>query len=374
MRALIIPIVTLCAARTGAEPAITVGGYLETYYQLHAQAPSNHVTNLRGFDNRSETFTLSNVALDVKAAQGPVTTHLVLQLGHTPSTYYAAEPALPGTNSVNATSGELWKYIQAATVSASVPHDFVVEAGLFPSPIGPEVIPAKDNWNWSRSNLFFGLPFYHTGVTVSHALGPSGETHWTGKVHAYNGWNSVTDNNAYPSVAVSAAYARGATSAQLLYFGGIERNPGAPEGKPWRHLFDALVQTPVSARVSVLAHADAGFERTHFGTSAWVGGAAYAKVQLCDRLYAALRGDAFYEKVAGGATAIFWPVTWVAEATATLAYQPVDTASLRLEYRHDHAAGEAYFGGDIALDPVNGTAVPDRDMQDTVTLGLAAWF
>src|SRR5262249_56990147 len=99
------------------KPVVTVGGYLEEYYQLQLQDASNRITNLRGFDNRSRTFTLSNVALDVQGETGPVTAHVVLQIGHTPSTYYLAEPALAGTASVNATGSELWKYVQAANIT-----------------------------------------------------------------------------------------------------------------------------------------------------------------------------------------------------------------------------------------------------------------
>ena len=101
-------------------------------------------------------------------------------------------------------------------------------------------------------------------------------------------------------------------------------------------------------------------------------------MQLHPKLYAAARGDYFYEKVAStrGSTAspIFWPVKWVAEATATLSYQPVVNASLRLEYRHDQAASNAYFGGNVTTDPMTKAFVPNRDTQDTVTLGAMAWF
>lgn len=357
-----------------AKPVITVGAYLEEYYQLQVQNASNRITNLRGYDNRSRTFTLSNVALDVKGETGPITERVVLQIGHTPSTYYLGEPALAGTGSVNATSGELWKYLQAANLTAKAPQDFVIAAGLFPSPIGIEVLPVKDNWNWSRSNLFFGLPAYHVGATVSHPIA----TGWTGTLHVYNGWNTVVDNNGFPSAALSAGYSSDRTTAQLLYFGGIERPDGAPEGKPWRHLFDALVQTAVTDQLSLAAQGDAGFEPNDIGTSWWAAVAAYARLQLDPRLYVAVRGDYFYEKVASSGTttasAIFWPVPWVAEGTLTLSYQPIDNASLRLEYRHDQAADNAYFGGDVTTDPTTRSFIPDRTSQDTITLGATAWF
>lgn len=364
---------TLAEAKP-AEAHLTVGGYVEEYYQLHFQNPSNRLTNLRGFDNRSRTFTLSNVALDVKGEKGPLAAHVVFQVGHTPSTYYLAETASPGTGSVNGSGSELWKYLQAANVTAKLPAEWVLEAGLFPSPIGIEVIPIKDNFNWSRSNLFVGLPFYHTGVMVSHPLGGG----WTGKLHVYNGWNTVVDNNGSPSVAVSAAYSSAKTSAQLLYFGGIERPDGAPEGKAWRHLFDALVQHSVTDTLTLAAQADAGIEPNDIGTSSWIAGAAYVKLALSSTLYTAIRGDYFYEKVAEdagvAASAIFWPTKWMASGTATLAYQPVDGVSLRLEYRHDQADSEVFFGGTVESDPMTSAFAPNRKTQDTTTLGVVAWF
>jgi hypothetical protein len=272
-----------------------------------------------------------------------------------------------------------WRFIQAANITAKAPHDFVIEAGLFPSPIGPEVFAAKDNWNWSRSNLFYGLPFYHLGGAVSH---PIGDTPWTAKLAVYNGWNQIEDTNGYPSLAASAAYSEGKTSAQLLYFGGVERPNGAPEGQPWRNLFDAVIQVAVTSDVTLMAHVDAGIEPNQIGTSSWLAGAVYAKFQLTPQLFAAVRGDYFDEHVPSTtgrpplqtATPIFWPVDWVAEGTATLAYQPVDHVALRLEYRHDQAEANAYFGGTVATDPMTMTAIPNRDMQDTVTLGATASF
>jgi hypothetical protein len=310
-----VPSPTLSGPPIGAPPEdkksdeakLTIAGYLEAYYQAHFQDPSNRITNLRGYDNRSRGFTLSNVAIDLKGEKGPVTTRIILQVGHTPSTYYLAEPASAGTGAVNASSSELWKYLQTATVTVKGPSDTTFEAGLFPSPVGIEVLPIKDNWNWSRSNLFFGLPGYHTGARISHPLGGG----WTGTFHLYNGWNSVVDNNDTPSLAASAGYASASTTAQLLYFGGVERASRAPEGKPWRHLFDALVQYAVTSAVTVAAQADAGFEPNDIGTSSWGAAALCGKLALSDKLYAAVRGDYFYEKVAEAngmtASAIFWP-------------------------------------------------------------------
>jgi hypothetical protein len=220
-----------------AHAEVTVGGYVETYYQLNVRTPSNRITNFRGFDNRDRTFTIENAALDVRAERGPLTARVILQIG---------------------------------------------------------VLAIKDNWNWSRSDLFFGLPFYHTGARVSVPLGGG----WVGTLHAYAGWNSVVDNNRYPSVAAAAADTGAKVSGQLLYFGGVERPTGAPEGTPWRNLLDAYATLTVTGALSVIGHLDGGFERNKLGTSGWIAGALYAKYAVTSTLYAAVRGDYFRERVA----------------------------------------------------------------------------
>src|SRR5687768_10183125 len=90
-----------------APPKVTIGGYVELFYSLNARLPSNRITNLRGFDNRDRTFTLSNVVLDAKGERGPLMARVVLQVGSTPSTYYLAEPSFAGSSGANATGPEL---------------------------------------------------------------------------------------------------------------------------------------------------------------------------------------------------------------------------------------------------------------------------
>src|SRR5690606_37040458 len=97
-----------------------------------------------------------------------------LQWGNTPSSYYAGEPEQPLGGAVGESDARLWRVLQEANAGLRTPigRDVVldVEAGLFMSPIGLESVPIDHNWNWSRSNLFFGLPFYHTGARANLVL------------------------------------------------------------------------------------------------------------------------------------------------------------------------------------------------------------
>ena len=97
----------------------------------------------------------------------------------------------------------------------------------------------------------------------------------------------------------------------------------------------------------------------------------------------AARGDVFLESAArnamGTASTIFWPARadgrdqWVSSATLTVEVRPVDHILFRLEYRHDHAASDVYFGGAVPTDAM-GQFVMNRSSQDTITAGATAWF
>lgn len=300
----------------------------------------------------------------------------VLQIGHTPSTYYLAEPARAGASGANATSAELWKYVQQAYVGYRFGGErgVTVTGGLFLSPIGPESMVVHEHWSWSRSNLFYGLPFYHAGVRASTPL----SARWTATLAAYNGWNSVVDNNAEKSVSYQLLYTRPALALSVLYFGGVERSRGEPGGRGWRHLFDAHATWSATERLELLLHANAGFELGLFGPSHWTASALAARVRVVDQLYLVARGDVFVEHVAenarGRATPIFWPAPWVSSGTLTADVRPLARVSLRLEYRHDHAGSAMYFGSRVAGDGETTPFVANRRAQDTLTLGATSWF
>ena len=363
-------------SRTGTRANLTLGGYVEAGYQWNFNQPSNGVTAYRGFDTRHNTFTLSNVVLDASGSLGPVSARLALQVGHTPETYYLAEPSRRGAGGAGDSSLAVWKFIQQANVGwrAPVGRGLLLEAGVFLSPIGPEGMVIHDQWNWSRSNLFFGLPFYHTGLRASYAT----SARVTLSAGVFNGWNSVVDNNEEKSVLLQVTYnVADRVTLNALYFGGVERPHGDPSRRdgavPWRNLFDAYLALYPKPWLSLLVHANAGFEPGALGTAWWAAGALYARLRLRPWLFFAARGDVFYEASPVGASNIFWPGAWISSGTATLEARPHDNVSLRLEYRHDAAEGDTYFRGSVATD-ATGAVVPNARTQDTLNLGMTAWF
>ncbi|MFT3700205.1 MAG: outer membrane beta-barrel protein [Kofleriaceae bacterium] len=355
---------------------LSLSAYVEAFYQYNFNRPSNLITAYRAFDDRTNSFTVANAVLEVKDdINDAVWTDLALQIGHTGAAYYSAETASPAQGGVGASDADLWRYIQQAIIGYRT-RGPVIEGGIFLSTIGLEGLAIKDQYNWSRSQLFNALPFYHAGVRatwpVSHELALV--------TMITNGWNDIVNRNPYPCFEVMLQYKPSDNlSAQALYFGGIERPTGAPEGQPWRHLFDATATWKVSDQFAIAGQADTGFERNDFGTSYWYDGAAYIQVYLTQpqpyhpQVFLAARQDFIHEHVPGLATPMFFPANDVQSTTLTLDYRPHKNIALKLEYRYDHASDPLFYKGDVAVD-ANGLDIPTARSQQTLTLGATSWF
>lgn len=364
---------------------ITLGGWIETGFTWSFAQPWNGVIAWRGFDNRHATFALSNVVLRTRFEYQGAYVAAAVQWGATPDTYYLAEPAAPAVAGVGASSAATYRFLQEAYVgwapslgSGSVPASLAIEAGLFLSPIGIESMAIRSNLHWSRSNLFYGLPFYHLGLRVVATWG----TAWTTSLAVVNGWNSVLDANDEKSVAAWVDYAEGDVALRILYFGGVER-----VGGDWRSLLDAWVRYTPAAWLELALHGNGGFEPIAGAVGWWIAGAFYVAVTPLAWLSIAARADVFLDRAPGDdpALRIFWPqAPWMSSQTITARFVPEEHVSFYVEYRHDHTASSRDLGGTgpvaasfFTTDRViaaDGTPLPTANSQDTVTLGATAGF
>lgn len=363
----------LAATGPVAPNPFQLGGYVEAYGQANLNQPSNAITHLRGFDARPG-FSIANVALDATWDDGPLIGRLTLQQGLTPATYYLAEPNRLGAGGAATVGAPTFSAIQQAYGGVKLPvgQGLLLTAGTFLSPVGPEAMPIKDNWTLSRSNLFFGLPFYHTGLRAAYPLNDT----FTVNAMAINGWNSVVDGNAEKTGALqlTGAFPSGLITS-LLYMGGVERPDGAAEGRAWRHLLDAHATYPLRDGTELLLHGNLGAEPNALGTAWWAAGALMGRQRLRSDLFLVLRGDLFRESVPSGGSAIFWPAPWVSSGTLTLDYRPHPRASLRLEARHDLAGAPAFFAGQVLGDGSTANPYqPNASAQTTLSAGVVTWF
>lgn len=363
----------------------TLAGWVEAFYSWNFNQPSNGITAYRGFDNRHNTFDLANVVLDLHWDWENVVGRIMLQWGTTPATYYLAEPlSLSLGSGAGDSSIAFWQFLQEANVGYRVPigSGLLVEAGLFISPIGPEGMAVNGDFLFSRSNLFYGLPFYHTGFRFTYHF----DDHVALVLWAVNGWNTILDNNDEKSLALQLVVTiDDVLTANAIYFTGVERGTGSTERQlapgddvPWRHMLDLNATITPNAWLGIITQLNGGFEPTRLGLAAWVAGALSIRVRPIEWLGLSARGDFFWERVPTGAGAIFWGGSeWVQGTTVGVDLHPEDHVSLRIEYRHDESAGALYYAGNVAhADPTMPSTpwVANARSQDTITIGTTAWF
>jgi len=358
---------------------ITIGGYAEAYYSHNFAKPENKVTNNRWLDERHNSITLQTVVLSAAAKKGPVSANLVLMFGPTADRWYFEGAQIP-PGETNATltpgqySNETWKNIQSAYVGYDIPvgNGLLVQAGMMPTQIGYEGAAVKDNWNFSRSNLFNYLPFFHLGLRATYPLSDSVSV--TGAV--YNGTNQPVDPNGGKAVSLQSSFLKEKWMVNVLYLGGNDREAGNAMGKPWRNTFDLVAQYDVLSRLSLALNFDAGFEKGDLGTDSWVAAALYARVKATEWLYFAARGDGIREEVAvrdGTSSPIFFGGgDHVLSGTFTAELRPMEGISFRLEYRHDDSDGAYPLYFKKGLDAMGNQNVSKA--QNTLTLGVTGWF
>lgn len=354
---------------------VVPSGYLETYIQWNFNQPTNGVTDYRAFDNRHDTFTLQNAVLALDAHWSSAYARVALQVGSTGDTYYAAEADQPGGGGSSSSNPAAFRHIQEAYAGFALPFAsaLTVDAGLFMSPLGVESMAVKETWLWSRSNLFFGLPFYHTGARLAWQVTPDTRLRFA----VYNGWNSVVDNNNEKSFSLQlSTKLSDRVTFDAQYFAGVERPRRAPEGRAFRQLIDTWIAAQFTPWLEGTLYVDLGIEPNHFGTSRWQAAAAFLRAKLRPWLFVAGRMDAFFEQRArnanGEASAIFFPAPWVSSPTFAVDVRPLERISVRLEYRYDMAGRAIYF--DENAPSIDGVYAANKRAQSTVTLGLTAWF
>lgn len=336
-------------------------GMVEAFFLWSFRDPDDGIVALRGFDNRHASFTLANVVFGADFGYRDAYARIALQWGHTPTSYYGAEPSALGGLGVGSTSPALWQVIQEAFVGYRAKireYEVPIEAGVFLSPVGNESLNIAGQWHFSRSNLFYGLPFYHSGVRSRVEVGA-----FTLGVGVFNGINKIVDDNRNKSVIAHVGWGSERAHATLLYLGGHEQPHDTP-GRAWRHLLDFAFDWTPTEVVSFRGQLDGGTEAT-VGDERywWLATALDVEVRPVSWLGLALRGDFFRDASPDGAAPLYWAgADWISSVTSTLRFTPTQALDVYLEYRHDHAEADVFYEGDVAD--------PSVRSQDTITLGV----
>lgn len=189
---------------------------VDTYYMYNFTGdPSTQAPALRAFDNQSNSFTLSYAKLAASMNADPVGFRIDLGYGHTGSIINnGASLGSSGTGSTDPRSVALYVpafIVQQAYATAKF-GILTLDAGKFVTSASDEVIETKSNWNYSRSLLFNGVPFVHTGLRLG--LKVSDQVSLQGSV--VNGWNNDPDNNGDKTFGLQVAFTPLSTTSLIL--------------------------------------------------------------------------------------------------------------------------------------------------------------
>ncbi len=348
---------------------IHVSGFVDAYYSYNFNQPGdapggarlNGMPGLpRNFDSYNDQFALSLAELVFSKDAAPVGFRVDLDYGPTTDLVHCGNLNCASLSNSGGTASneEPFKNIQQAYISWKPSSMWTIDVGKFVTHMGYEVIESKDNWNYSRSNLFmFAIPYYHSGMRITHTH----ENFWlTGYV--YNGWNNVVENNAGKTFGATLGLTpvKGLSVIQQ-WIGGPE--PGTVQ---YKDVLDTIVTFSPVDMLSFALNYDYGWAKDDAGDNKiWTGIAAYARIAPISNLAFTPRVEWFQDK-----DGFNIPSQILKEVTLTGEYKLSDSLLTRLEYRSDWSTAPA--GGDVF--PSDTSATPNTKTQDTITLGVVYMF
>lgn len=353
------PSLVISAPSAAPEPAalakspISVSGILDGYYDFDSNHPDNGSTQLRNFDIRANTVSLTEARITLAHDPAPFGIRVDMGLG---SAFQVMHPANP--------SGGGLKYVEQMFVSAKPAKwkGFQIDFGQFVTSAGAEVIESGDNWNYSRSFLFaYAIPYYHFGLRASMPVTSS----LTAGVQVVQGWNEIFDNNSGKTVGITLVQAKKYYTLTGNYYVGPE-NDNTTHG--YRNLIDTVLLLTPSARFNAYINYDYGQNRnanatlTGVGSLAhWQGIAAAGHWQATSKLTATVRGEYFNDNN-GFTTGTAQKLN---EVTLTSDYTFHPGILARAEYRRDNS-NQMFF-------TTNSTPLASKS-QNTVEVAMIFFF
>ena len=346
---------TVAATARPAEPAspppwykaVTFSGSVDAYYQLRLDAAQDAALQQRAFDAPTG-FTLGQALLSSALAPAPAGFRVDLDFGNTASVVDAVSAAAAGTGTPTIGYHVLQAYAALKLGPAQL------DVGRFVTSAGAEVVPAKDDWLYSRSLLFNLIPITHTGARVTVPVTST----LTAQAAVVNGWDTVSTSYAGKTGEMQLAYA-GPSSTTVALTSYVGPNPTLWSGAPnaahdWRTLVDLVAGTALN-QLALNLNLDWGNE----SGDNWYGASLMARYSLPGN-HLRITGRGEYVRDDSGVRFGTGTGTDVWEATAGLSAPVASSAELRLEFRLDKASQNIF--------------TPGKDTQATATLAALAWF
>jgi hypothetical protein len=309
---------------------------VDAYYGYNANHPANG-TATEPFQATNSQFSLNllEIQLDKPVDKStPLGFRAAFGFGQAIDAVNSSEPT--GANSL-----PIAQYLKEGYLSYFAPlgKGLQIDAGKFVTPAGAEVIETNQNWNYSRSLLFYyAIPYYHFGARAKYTF----NDRWSVTAFAVNGWNNIVDQNSGKTGGLSIGWTPNKKwSITETYFGGPEQ---AGDNSDWRHLTDTVIVYTPNAKLSLQANVDYGREEKLKATGKpadWAGIAAYAKYQASPNVAIAGRYEYFNDH--DGYTT--GTAQHLNEFTGTLERKIAGHLISRLEVRHDSSNNNFFQRG-----------------------------
>ena len=327
------PPATPAAAATppAQAPSTEIGALVDGYYDYYSSKQEGDAP-FRNFDTLHNQFAFSMGEFWLAKTPTPdsrVGFKFKLNFGPAMSNFiHASEPG-----------GAAYDHIQEAYVSYLAPagKGVQIDAGVFVTPAGAEVIEAKDNMNYSRGLLFTNaIPYYHSGVRATYTASDK-VTVMAGLV---NGWNNIVENNAGKTVLGSVTFKPNAKASLVAnYITGPEEK-GTDDN--WKNLLDIIGTYTLNDKTTVTGNFDWGRESIAGSAAVWEGFAAYLKYQATKVISFSPRFE-FYDDENGFTTKTAQKLK---EVTGTIEVKATDNLLWRIEFRHDWSDMMSFKGSD----------------------------
>lgn len=322
---------------------VQLHGFVDTYYALNTNLPAdgtNFAPGTGSTGKRFNEFTLNLAALDLVVDKAPVGARLTLAFGNGIEVLHAGEPR--GV----ATGPDVLRNILTAEVSYSpqfIPG-LMFEMGKFASPIGFEVMPSKDNWNYTRAWSGEYSPYYLAGLKTSYTFF---NKHITVAGLVVNGWQLVGETNLPKSLGTVVAWNSDMLSVSWNTLtgpelGGVDNTfrlqvPGVDTRI--RHFQDVVAVVKPSKYIWFALQVDVGYQRADVNTHQfWHTATGSVRLMPVEWLALAFRGEYFLDP----SNAITGFQQMLGEGTATLELMPAPFITMKLETRADYSTAPVF--------------------------------
>ena len=314
---------------------LSVSGYLDSAYS-HSDRNLETAFSDRVFDSQNNSFVLHQFGLSVAKQPKEGFGGLVnITAGKDAQVIHSFPESSSASNS-------LFDITQAFAQYASGP--LTVMAGKYVTLQGSEVIWTPTNVNFSHSILFGAIPFTHTGLRASYALGDSA-TLYAG---VNNGWDQLQDSNRSKTVELGATFTPiKPLSITVSDYNGKESATGTPSISAAQGTRNSLNAVATYALNDSLTFGVEGLKVTqkNFSTGTgtkdaeYTGFAGYVTYMMSPKWRGVVRAESFNDKdgfhfgTAG---------TKYKEGTLTVSYLASSSFEMRGEVRRDTATNAVF--------------------------------